>query len=348
MRRGCSAFIQRLPFHSGEQFHPSSCNAPSAKPPAHTTRRRHPQVYAKRPDGPDVRPYKERLAELRAKLAGLDYPHAWPAQVGCCLHSRQEMELRVAACGAWSGLYLGPWMLCARQPRTKAGRLQRPTLLACCCKLHTALTALLLPTAHALQRVAETERGVFLLRQYLHANLAQRVSTRPFLTLIEKVGPCAVLQLHLAVLALHGAICGTARHNATKHARARCRQPPPGCNPSPLRPSSPQRWLAYQLLLALAQCHGRGVCHGDIKPENVGLTSWDWAFLIDFAPYKPTLLPADNPADFSFFFDTSGRRRCYLAPERFVDPAAGLGAAAAVASPLTPAMVGGGRGRGPA
>lgn len=81
------------------------------------------------------------------------------------------------------------------------------------------------------------------------------------------------------------------------------------------------------------------MCHGDIKPENVGLTSWDWAFLIDFAPYKPTLLPADNPADFSFFFDTSGRRRCYLAPERFVDPAVGLGAAAAVATPLTPAMV---------
>ena len=38
------------------------------------------------------------------------------------------------------------------------------------------------------QRVVETERGVFLLRQFLHANLAQRVSTRPFLTLIEKVG----------------------------------------------------------------------------------------------------------------------------------------------------------------
>ena len=43
-------------------------------------------------------------------------------------------------------------------------------------------------TACQPQRVVETERGVFLLRQYLHANLAQRVSTRPFLTLIEKVG----------------------------------------------------------------------------------------------------------------------------------------------------------------
>lgn len=27
-------------------------------------------------------------------------------------------------------------------------------------------------------------------------------------------------------------------------------------------------------------------------------------------------------ADFSFFFDTGGRRRCYVAPERFYDPEA--------------------------
>lgn len=37
------------------------------------------------------------------------------------------------------------------------------------------------------QRLVETDRAAFLLRQYLHANLAQRVSSRPFLTLIEKV-----------------------------------------------------------------------------------------------------------------------------------------------------------------
>ena len=28
----------------------------------------------------------------------------------------------------------------------------------------------------------------------------------------------------------------------------------------------------------------------------------------------------DNPADFSFYFDTSARRSCYLAPERFFAP----------------------------
>lgn len=40
-------------------------------------------------------------------------------------------------------------------------------------------------------------------------------------------------------------------------------------------------------------------------------------YLTDFASYKPTYLPLDDPSDFSFFFDTSGRRTCYVAPERF-------------------------------
>jgi phosphoinositide-3-kinase regulatory subunit 4 len=75
------------------------------------------QVYAKRDDTPDLRPYRERLLGVRSALSGLDYPHTW-----------------------------------------------------------------------AVQRVYESERAAFLVRQYLHANLAQRITTRPFLTLIEKVG----------------------------------------------------------------------------------------------------------------------------------------------------------------
>ena len=84
-----------------------------------------------------------------------------------------------------------------------------------------------------------------------------------------------------------------------------------------------RKWIAYQLLQALVQSHSCGVCHGDIKTENVVLTAWDWVLLADFAPFKPRSLPDDNPADFSFFFDTPGRqgrpgrRLCYVAPERF-------------------------------
>ncbi|RUP49351.1 LOW QUALITY PROTEIN: hypothetical protein BC936DRAFT_142738 [Jimgerdemannia flammicorona] len=62
------------------------------------------------------------------------------------------------------------------------------------------------------------------------------------------------------------------------------------------------------------------VYHGDIKTENIQVTSWNWAYVTDFASFKPTYLPEDNPADFSFFFDTSSRRTCYLAPERFYMP----------------------------
>jgi len=33
------------------------------------------------------------------------------------------------------------------------------------------------------------------------------------------------------------------------------------------------------------------VCHGDIKSENVMVTSWNWLLLTDFASFKPTYLP---------------------------------------------------------
>ncbi|KAK9480794.1 hypothetical protein V1514DRAFT_324477 [Lipomyces japonicus] len=81
-----------------------------------------------------------------------------------------------------------------------------------------------------------------------------------------------------------------------------------------------KRWIAFQLLSGLQKCHFNGVHHGDIKTENILVTSWNWVYLSDFASFKPTYLPEDDPADFSFFFDTSLRRVCYVAPERFFKP----------------------------
>lgn len=82
-----------------------------------------------------------------------------------------------------------------------------------------------------------------------------------------------------------------------------------------------KKWLAFQLLIAVRECHAKDVYHGDIKSENVLVTSWNWLYLSDFSgSFKPVYLPEDNPADFSFFFDLSGRRTCYLAPERFLSP----------------------------
>ena len=69
------------------------------------------------------------------------------------------------------------------------------------------------------------------------------------------------------------------------------------------------------------------------------ITSWNWILLTDFASFKPTYLPDDNPADYSFFFDTSRRRTCYIAHERFRGPTLAALAPAAIdaaAQPLLP------------
>lgn len=52
-----------------------------------------------------------------------------------------------------------------------------------------------------------------------------------------------------------------------------------------------KKWIAYQLLRGIADSHAKNVYHGDIKTENVLVTSWNWAYLVDYAFYKPTYLP---------------------------------------------------------
>lgn len=58
-----------------------------------------------------------------------------------------------------------------------------------------------------------------------------------------------------------------------------------------------KKWFAFQLLQALKQCHDAGVCHGDVKIENVMLTSWGWLFLTDLANFKPAELPQARVAE---------------------------------------------------
>jgi serine/threonine protein kinase len=93
-----------------------------------------------------------------------------------------------------------------------------------------------------------------------------------------------------------------------------------------------KHWIMYQLLIALVQLRDAGVTHRDIKAENVLVTLWKWVLIADLAPYKPWTLPDDNPSLFSFYFDTSGRRLCYVAPERFGTSHAAAGGSAAAAS----------------
>ena len=55
-----------------------------------------------------------------------------------------------------------------------------------------------------------------------------------------------------------------------------------------------KKWIAFQLLKALSQCHFVGICHGDVKCENLMITSWNWLYLTDFACFKPTFIPENE------------------------------------------------------
>ncbi|KAG8768849.1 Serine/threonine-protein kinase [Ceratobasidium sp. 428] len=120
-----------------------------------------------------------------------------------------------------------------------------------------------IPNVHTYQAFVESDKAGYVIRQWLASNLYDRVSTRPFLSVIEK------------------------------------------------------KWFAFQLLCGMKDAHSKGVPHGDIKSENVLVTSYNWIYITDFASSKPTFLPEDDPSDFALFFDSSGRRTCYIAPERF-------------------------------
>lgn len=79
-------------------------------------------------------------------------------------------------------------------------------------------------------------------------------------------------------------------------------------------------WILFQLLKMMDLLHHHlEICHGDIKTENILVTSSNWLLLSDFSgKIKPTYIPDDNPTEFVFYFDSSDRRTCYLAPERFL------------------------------
>lgn len=82
-----------------------------------------------------------------------------------------------------------------------------------------------------------------------------------------------------------------------------------------------KKWLVFQLLCGVAQIHSAQNVHGDIKPENVLITSYDWLLISDIHPYKPVLIKDDDLKTYNQYFgDLDNNIRCYAAPERWRSP----------------------------
>jgi phosphoinositide-3-kinase, regulatory subunit 4 len=61
--------------------------------------------------------------------------------------------------------------------------------------------------------------------------------------------------------------------------------------------------------------------HGDLKPENLLVTSYDWVFIADINPLKPVeVLDTDLKTYNQYFGFLDNNQRCYLAPERWITP----------------------------
>ncbi|CAI5760553.1 unnamed protein product [Candida verbasci] len=77
-------------------------------------------------------------------------------------------------------------------------------------------------------------------------------------------------------------------------------------------------FIIYQIITIVDNLHSNNIHHGDLRLENFLCSSWNWIYLTDFSNIiKPVYIPEDNPNQFSFYFDSSDRRVCYIAPERF-------------------------------
>ncbi|KAI3641947.1 hypothetical protein MIR68_000057 [Amoeboaphelidium protococcarum] len=98
-----------------------------------------------------------------------------------------------------------------------------------------------------------------------------------------------------------------------------------------------KQFIVFQLMKLLCQLELVGVVHGDLKTQNILITSWNQIYITDFSSlYKPHTLPIDNSADYSYYFDSSGQRVCYIAPERFIAASSSQQSAADNNFQLTP------------
>ena len=81
-------------------------------------------------------------------------------------------------------------------------------------------------------------------------------------------------------------------------------------------------WITFQLLYLFNNLEKMKIFHGDLKPQNILITSNLSVYLADFATYKPSYIYSNDLGSYTFYFgsyNTGNLNGCYLAPERLCD-----------------------------
>ena len=81
-------------------------------------------------------------------------------------------------------------------------------------------------------------------------------------------------------------------------------------------------WITFQLLYLFNNLEQMEIFHGDVKPENILLTSNLSVYLADFATYKPTYIYTNDIGSYTYYFgsiNSDNLKGCYLSPERLCD-----------------------------
>ena len=81
-------------------------------------------------------------------------------------------------------------------------------------------------------------------------------------------------------------------------------------------------WIIFQFFYGIYQLHESKIYHGDIRIENILLTSNSSVFISDISPFKPAYIIINDIGMYTYYFGNNSNdnfRSCYLAPERIVE-----------------------------
>ena len=62
-------------------------------------------------------------------------------------------------------------------------------------------------------------------------------------------------------------------------------------------------WIIFQFFYGIYQLHEGGIYHGDLRIENILLTSNSSVFISDISPFKPAYIKIDDIGMYTFFLE---------------------------------------------